>query len=153
LEALRQAESQPVTPDTGVPASAPAQPSTAAQAIEADRKAAADKTAQDAAAARKLAREEAAARKKNEEEARRAEKLRKEMEKQKAATATATTGVKPATPAQPTAPVAPYNPPPAVNPAMTAKEQKLADLLRRYQNDEITPYQYHTERARIIAEP
>jgi hypothetical protein len=36
---------------------------------------------------------------------------------------------------------------------MSAKEQKLADLLRRYQADQITPYDYHTERAKIIAEP
>ena len=33
------------------------------------------------------------------------------------------------------------------------KEQKLADLLRKYRNDEITPQQYHTERAKILAEP
>jgi hypothetical protein len=36
---------------------------------------------------------------------------------------------------------------------MTDKERKLADLLRRYQADEITPSQYHSERAKIIAEP
>jgi len=28
------------------------------------------------------------------------------------------------------------------------KEQKLADLLRRYNADEITPLEYHTERAK-----
>jgi DNA polymerase III gamma/tau subunit len=33
------------------------------------------------------------------------------------------------------------------------KEQKLNELTRRYKNDEITPLQYQTERARIIAEP
>jgi hypothetical protein len=33
------------------------------------------------------------------------------------------------------------------------KEERLADLLRRYKNNEITPYQYHTERARILSEP
>jgi hypothetical protein len=43
--------------------------------------------------------------------------------------------------------------PPANTNALSAKEQKLADLLRRYQADEITPYQYHMERARIVAEP
>ena len=37
--------------------------------------------------------------------------------------------------------------------APSTKEQKLADLLRRYQADEITPYEYHMERAKIIAEP
>ena len=40
-----------------------------------------------------------------------------------------------------------------VAPAATGKEQRLADLLRRYQADEITPLQYHTERAKIVAEP
>jgi hypothetical protein len=43
-------------------------------------------------------------------------------------------------------------PPPASPPELT-KEQKLADLLRRYEADEITPYQYHMERAKIVAEP
>jgi hypothetical protein len=43
--------------------------------------------------------------------------------------------------------------PPANTNALSAKEQKLADLLRRYEADEITPYQYHMERARIVAEP
>ena len=33
------------------------------------------------------------------------------------------------------------------------REQKLADLLRRYQADEIGPVEYHTERAKILAEP
>jgi hypothetical protein len=37
--------------------------------------------------------------------------------------------------------------------ALSTKEQKLADLLRRYNADEITPYEYHMERAKIIAEP
>jgi len=41
-------------------------------------------------------------------------------------------------------------PPPAV-PA--SKEAKLADLLRKYKADEITPKEYHQERARILAEP
>ena len=45
---------------------------------------------------------------------------------------------------------------PAGAPAPTeaaTKEGKLADLLRRYQADEITPLEYHTERAKIVAEP
>lgn len=33
------------------------------------------------------------------------------------------------------------------------KEQKLAQLLHRYQNDEITPHQYQAERKKIVAEP
>jgi hypothetical protein len=44
-------------------------------------------------------------------------------------------------------------PAPANVSAPPTKEQRLADLLRRYQADEITPYQYHMERAKIIAEP
>jgi hypothetical protein len=35
----------------------------------------------------------------------------------------------------------------------TVKEQKLAELLRRYQADQITPFEYHQQRAKIIAEP
>ena len=37
--------------------------------------------------------------------------------------------------------------------APLTKEQKLKDLDRRYINGEITPQQYHPERARILAEP
>ena len=36
---------------------------------------------------------------------------------------------------------------------LSAKELKLAELLRRYQADQITPLEYHSERAKIIAEP
>jgi hypothetical protein len=39
------------------------------------------------------------------------------------------------------------------NTPLTEKEKKLADLLRRYQADEITPYDYHMQRAKIVAEP
>jgi hypothetical protein len=38
-------------------------------------------------------------------------------------------------------------------PISMAKQQKLSDLLRQYQADEITPEQYHSERAKILAEP
>jgi hypothetical protein len=34
-----------------------------------------------------------------------------------------------------------------------AKEQQLGQLLTRYQADEITPEQYHAERAKILAQP
>jgi hypothetical protein len=37
--------------------------------------------------------------------------------------------------------------------SIASKEQRLADLLRLYQADQITPYQYHMERAKIISEP
>ena len=46
--------------------------------------------------------------------------------------------------------------PPGMEPVVTtptAKEAKLADLLRRYQADQITPYEYHLQRAKIIPEP
>jgi len=33
------------------------------------------------------------------------------------------------------------------------KQQRLAELLRRYQADELTPAQYHQERAKILAAP
>ena len=38
-------------------------------------------------------------------------------------------------------------------PMLSDKEQRLAGLLRRYEADEITPMQYHAERAKIMAEP
>ncbi|MEO5802601.1 MAG: hypothetical protein ABIR24_03660 [Verrucomicrobiota bacterium] len=34
-----------------------------------------------------------------------------------------------------------------------SKEGRLADLLRKYKADEITPHDYHIERAKILAEP
>jgi hypothetical protein len=41
----------------------------------------------------------------------------------------------------------------AVTSGTPSKEQRLRDLLRRYNADEITPLEYHTERAKIVAEP
>jgi hypothetical protein len=51
-------------------------------------------------------------------------------------------------------PAAAYKPlePPEM-PISAAKQQELADLLVRYKADEVTPEQYHAERARILAEP
>ena len=46
---------------------------------------------------------------------------------------------------------APLEPPPAAVPA--SKEAKLADLLRKYKADDITPEEYHKDRAKILAEP
>jgi hypothetical protein len=34
-----------------------------------------------------------------------------------------------------------------------AKEQRLKELLDRYMADEVTPEQYHAERAKILREP
>ena len=36
---------------------------------------------------------------------------------------------------------------------LSTKEGRLAELLRKYKADEITPHDYHLERAKIIAEP
>jgi hypothetical protein len=41
-------------------------------------------------------------------------------------------------------------PPPAIS---AAKRQRLDDLLARYKADQITPEQYHEQRAKILAEP
>jgi hypothetical protein len=38
-------------------------------------------------------------------------------------------------------------------PISPAKQAQLQGLLERYKADQITPEQYHTERARILAEP
>jgi hypothetical protein len=38
-------------------------------------------------------------------------------------------------------------------PVSAAKEAQLQVLLEKYEADQITPEQYHTERARILAEP
>jgi hypothetical protein len=85
------------------------------------------------------AKKEAAARKKAQDEAarrvQRVERLQSEMKNAPAPTQTVS------------------NPPSVNTNALSSKEQKLADLLRRYQADEITPYEYHLERAKIVAEP
>jgi hypothetical protein len=46
---------------------------------------------------------------------------------------------------------APSTPP--VIPTAGSKEQRLAELLRLYKSDQITPTEYHEQRAKIIAEP
>jgi translation initiation factor IF-2 len=38
-------------------------------------------------------------------------------------------------------------------PLSAEKQQKLAELLKKYRADEITPEQYHSQRAKILAEP
>ena len=51
---------------------------------------------------------------------------------------------------------APANFPPIVappTPLPASKESRLADLLRQYKADTITPEQYHIQRAKILAEP
>ena len=45
-------------------------------------------------------------------------------------------------------------PAPAVRPVFAGtRAQKLADLLQAYKADKISPIEYHTERAKILAEP
>jgi len=53
--------------------------------------------------------------------------------------------------AKPARVFAPVEPPPS--PISSAKEARLAELLRKYKADEITPQQYHEQRAKILAEP
>jgi hypothetical protein len=38
-------------------------------------------------------------------------------------------------------------------PISGSKEARLTELLRQYRADQITPEQYHKERAKILAEP
>lgn len=47
--------------------------------------------------------------------------------------------------------LAPLFPPPM--PISGSKEQRLRELLYRYTNDQISPEQYHQQRAKILAEP
>jgi hypothetical protein len=45
----------------------------------------------------------------------------------------------------------PLQSPPSAVPA--AKEQRLQELLRKYRADQVTPEEYHQQRAKILAEP
>jgi hypothetical protein len=56
----------------------------------------------------------------------------------------ATTTSAPAESAQPAAPALPI---------AASKEQRLQQLLSQYKADQITPQQYHEQRAAILAEP
>jgi len=47
----------------------------------------------------------------------------------------------------------PLTQPPAMPATMTAKEQRLDALLQQYRADQITPQQYHEQRAKIMAGP
>ena len=47
----------------------------------------------------------------------------------------------------------PFPPIPVPPPAVSAdKQQRLAELLRKYKADEITPEEYHQQRAKILSE-
>ncbi|HEX3716412.1 MAG TPA: hypothetical protein VH595_00460 [Verrucomicrobiae bacterium] len=155
LEALRRAERGQVAPAAepnnaqtiqaqkqAEAAQAQAEAARSQQSRDAERaaeeKALADKTAEEAAA-RQSGNDNAAAsaalqrQKAQDEVAQRLEKLQGQIKSQPAPTPAST---------------------PTENTGIAAsKEQRLADLLRRYRADEITPLEYHTERAKIIAEP
>jgi hypothetical protein len=86
------------------------------------------------------------------------EALRAKMAAEAANPPTPPAVVTPPAPSKPTAPrktpvvVIPLpEPPPSSLPA--TKEARLAQLLQQYKADQITPEQYHLERAKIIAEP
>jgi hypothetical protein len=49
--------------------------------------------------------------------------------------------------------VTPTTEPTIPSPFSASKQQRLAELLERYKADAITPQEYHTQRAAIIAEP
>lgn len=79
-----------------------------------------------------------------------------------AATAAPAKPVAPAAPAVAPAPApaatsavaSPVKPEPVVAPAFTgSKQDRLTALLQQYKADQITPQQYHTQRAAIVAEP
>ena len=119
------AATPPAAPD------APAPPAKSAAEIRAEEKAA-------AAEAKRLA-EEDKARQKAEAEAAKA----KEAAEAKAAAAQAKSAPKGPT----------FDPIPAPPSNLAeSKETRLADLLKKYKAEEITPEQYHTERAKILAE-
>ena len=172
LEALRQAEEGQTVPNQAVPAaSAPAvAPAPVVSDQAAQKEAAKRQREQDELVikqekeAKKAAAEQARiARAK--EEAAAAEQARIAKAKKDAAAAEqariAKANKEAASPGQPKTEMQKAPPPAHVaaktasanTNALSAREQKLADLLRRYEADEITPYQYHLERAKIIAEP
>lgn len=69
--------------------------------------------------------------------------------------ATTTPAAKPATVTPPVATTPPPTTIPTAKvtaPLAGSKEERLAELLRRYRADAITPLEYHTQRAKILAE-
>jgi hypothetical protein len=111
-------------------------------------------------AKRPTAIEDAAARER-EESAKRIRQIESEI-KAKEEAIKKTIAAKPSAPAQPkVAPVVPSArpsapPPEAVKAPATGsatKEARLAELLQKYKADQITPHEYHMQRAKILAEP
>lgn len=81
--------------------------------------------------------------------------LQQEMARQQRTPATRTRLAKTAQASGVSAPLLP--PPPVMevplSPLTGAKAARLAELLKRYDADQITPKEYHTQRAAIVAEP
>ena len=81
--------------------------------------------------------------------------LRQEMARQQRTSAMTKMHAKAARPSAVNAPLLP--PPPVMevplSPLTGAKAARLAELLKRYDADQITPKEYHTQRAAIVAEP
>jgi hypothetical protein len=88
--------------------------------------------------AEKKAKAEAEAKKKAEAKARKEAEAKAKAEKSKSGHATTNT------PAVKKAPPLPIS---------AEKEQRLQELLKKYKADQLTPEQYQTERAKILAEP
>ena len=96
--------------------------------------------------AEKKAKAEAVAKKKAEAKARKEAEAKAKAEKGKAGQSTTNA------PAVRKAPVTkPLESPPL--PISADKEQRLQELLKKYKADQLTPEQYQTERAKILAEP
>ncbi len=81
--------------------------------------------------------------------------LQQEMARQQRTPAATTKYAKTARPSGIAAPL--LSPPPAMevplSPLTGAKAARLAELLKRYDADQITPKEYHIQRAAIVAEP
>jgi len=81
--------------------------------------------------------------------------LRQEMARQQRTPATTTKLAKTTRPSGVSAPL--LQPPPSMevplSPLTGPKAARLAELLNRYEADQITPKEYHTQRAAIVAEP
>lgn len=140
-ENAREATTQPAVTTPAAPETVPGE---SVAERRARQRAEAEEHRRLAAEERERKAAEAATAKTRAQEEKRAEAAaRAEAEKQ-AATAKAKPRIE-------TSEFAPMVPPPST--LSGTKESRLAELTRRYKADEITPEEYHKERARIIAEP
>ena len=127
-------------------AEAEAKKAAEAKASEAAAKKAAEAEAKNAADAKAV---EAATQRAAEIEAKRAAEAK--ASEAKAAAVAAKPDIKAANPApaKPSAASAVATP---TAPALTSREEKLADLLKRYRADQLTPHEYQLERAKILSD-